>query len=105
MAFRRYSASVVVTLSGGQKQRTALARGLIRGTPILILDDCFSAVDTQTEEHILAGLKAVRQGLTTIIVSHRVSTARHADRIVVLDEGDLVEFGNAHRTARIWWPV
>jgi ATP-binding cassette subfamily B protein len=82
-----------VTLSGGQKQRTALARGLIRGTPILILDDCFSAVDTQTEEHILSGLKRLRSDKTTLIVSHRVSTARHADRIVVLDEGKIVETG------------
>ena len=82
-----------VTLSGGQKQRTALARGLIRMTPLLILDDCFSAVDTETEEHILAGLKEVREGLTTMLVSHRVSTARHADRIVVLDEGRIVESG------------
>lgn len=82
-----------VTLSGGQKQRTALARGLIRGTPILILDDCFSAVDTETEEHILSGLKRLRANKTTLIVSHRVSTARHADRIVVLDEGKIVETG------------
>ena len=83
-----------VTLSGGQKQRTALARGLIRMTPLLILDDCFSAVDTETEEHILSGLKRVRTGLTTMLVSHRVSTARHADRIVVLAEGQIVEAGS-----------
>lgn len=82
-----------VTLSGGQKQRTALARGLIRGTPILILDDCFSAVDTETEEHILSGLKKLRADKTTLLVSHRVSTARHADRIIVLDEGRIVETG------------
>ncbi len=85
-----------VTLSGGQKQRTALARGLIRMTPLLILDDCFSAVDTETEEHILSGLKSVRRGLTTLLVSHRVSTARHADRIVVLEEGRIIEVGT-HR--------
>lgn len=83
-----------VTLSGGQKQRTALARGLIRGTPLLILDDCFSAVDTETEEHILAGLKNVRANLTTMLVSHRVSTARHADKIIVLDEGRIIEMGS-----------
>jgi ATP-binding cassette, subfamily B, multidrug efflux pump len=82
-----------VTLSGGQKQRTALARGLIRMTPLLILDDCFSAVDTETEEHILSGLKSIRLGLTTMLVSHRVSTARHADRIVVLEEGRIIETG------------
>ncbi|MBT4378499.1 MAG: ABC transporter ATP-binding protein, partial [Gammaproteobacteria bacterium] len=82
-----------VTLSGGQKQRTALARGLIRMTPLLILDDCFSAVDTETEEHILAGLKRIRASQTTMLVSHRVSTARHADRIVVLEDGQIIESG------------
>ena len=82
-----------VTLSGGQKQRTALARGLIRESPILILDDCFSAVDTETEERILAGLKRVRNNSTTLLVSHRVSTARHADRILVLDKGEIQEIG------------
>jgi ATP-binding cassette subfamily B protein len=82
-----------VTLSGGQKQRTTLARGLIRKTPLLILDDCFSAVDTETEERILSGLKRMRASHTTILVSHRVSTARHANRIIVLDEGRIVEMG------------
>ena len=83
-----------VTLSGGQKQRTALARGLVRMTPLLILDDCFSAVDTETEEQILTGMKKVRSNLTTLLVSNRVSTARHADRIIVLDEGRIVEMGS-----------
>jgi ATP-binding cassette subfamily B protein len=83
-----------VTLSGGQKQRAALARGLIRHAPVLILDDCFSAVDTETEEHILSRLKALRAGKTTLLVSHRVSTLRHTDRIFVLDEGRLVEAGH-----------
>lgn len=82
-----------VTLSGGQKQRTTLARGLIRDAPVLILDDCFSSVDTETEEHILGRLKAMRGAATTILVSHRVSTLRHADRIVVLDEGHIREVG------------
>jgi len=82
-----------VTLSGGQKQRATLARGLIRHAPVLILDDCFSAVDTETEEHILSELKKLRRGQTTVLVSHRVSTARHADRIVVLEEGRIVEVG------------
>jgi ATP-binding cassette subfamily B protein len=59
----------------------------------LILDDCFSAVDTETEEHILSGLKRLRRDLSTILVSHRVSTARHADRIIVLDEGRIAEMG------------
>jgi ATP-binding cassette, subfamily B, multidrug efflux pump len=82
-----------VTLSGGQKQRATLARGLIRNSPVLILDDCFSSVDTETEEHILSQLKLLRGALTTILVSHRVSTARHSDRIVVLDEGRIIEQG------------
>lgn len=83
-----------VTLSGGQKQRATLARGLIRNSPVLILDDCFSSVDTETEEHILRRLKELRAGKTTILVSHRISTLRHSDRIVVLDEGEIVEMGS-----------
>jgi len=83
-----------VTLSGGQKQRATLARGFIRHAPVLILDDCFSAVDTETEEHILSELKRLRQHQTTILVSHRVSTTRHADRIIVLDEGQILEMGS-----------
>ena len=82
-----------VTLSGGQKQRATLARGLIRNAPILILDDCFSAVDTETEEHILGELKRLRQGQTTLLVSHRVSTTRHANRIIVMDAGRIIESG------------
>ena len=85
-----------VTLSGGQKQRTTLARGLIRNSAVLILDDCFSSVDTETEEHILSRLKQLRDGKTTILVSHRVSTLRHTDRIVVLEEGRIAEEGT-HR--------
>ena len=83
-----------VTLSGGQKQRAALARGLIRHAPVLILDDCFSSVDTETEEHILSGLKGLRAGKTTILVSHRISPLRHSDRIVVLEAGEIVEIGS-----------
>lgn len=83
-----------ITLSGGQKQRATLTRGLIRDAAILLLDDCFSSVDTQTEEHILSGLKRVRGNRTTMMISHRVSTARHADRIVVLEDGAIVESGS-----------
>jgi ATP-binding cassette subfamily B protein len=83
-----------VTLSGGQKQRATLARGLIRNAPVLILDDCFSAVDTETEEHILSELKRLRERQSTLLVSHRVSTARHADQIVVLDQGRIIERGS-----------
>jgi len=82
-----------VTLSGGQKQRTSLARGLIRETPVLLLDDCFSSVDTETEEAILSRLKELRAGRTTLMVSHRVSTARHATRILMLEEGRVAELG------------
>ncbi|MEM7216943.1 MAG: ABC transporter ATP-binding protein [Pseudomonadota bacterium] len=82
-----------VTLSGGQKQRSTLARGIIQAPDILLLDDCFSSVDTETEEEILDALFAARAGRTTLLVSHRVSTARHADRILVLDDGRIAELG------------
>lgn len=89
-----------VTLSGGQKQRATLARGLIRNAPVLILDDCFSSVDTETEEHILNRLKQLRADQTTILVSHRVTTLRHSDRIVVLDQGEIVEMGSHEELIR-----
>jgi ATP-binding cassette subfamily B protein len=82
-----------ITLSGGQKQRTALARALATEPRILILDDALASVDTDTEEAILKGLKDVRHGRTTFIVSHRVSTVKDADQIVVLQEGAIVERG------------
>ena len=82
-----------ITLSGGQKQRATLARGLIRNAPVLLLDDCFSSVDTETEERILGNLKRLRHGRSTLLVSHRVSTARHADRIYVIDNGHVLESG------------
>jgi len=82
-----------ITLSGGQKQRTAIARALLRDAPVLLLDDCLSSVDTQTEEAILRGLRAEMRRRTTLIVSHRVSTVRDADLILVLDEGRIVERG------------
>jgi ATP-binding cassette, subfamily B, multidrug efflux pump len=82
-----------ITLSGGQKQRTALARALAVDPRILVLDDALSAVDTETEEQILAGLRAVMRSRTTFLVSHRVSTVKEADLIVVLREGRIVERG------------
>jgi ATP-binding cassette subfamily B protein len=82
-----------ITLSGGQKQRTAIARAVIRDPRILILDDSLSSVDTQTEEKILEGLRGIMRGRTTILISHRVSTVRAADQIVVLREGRIVERG------------
>ena len=83
-----------ITLSGGQKQRAALVRALTVDPRILILDDALSAVDTYTEERILAGLREVRRQRTSIIVAHRMSTVRDADIIAVLDQGRLVERGS-----------
>jgi ATP-binding cassette subfamily B protein len=83
-----------VTLSGGQKQRAAISRALIVKPRILILDDALSSVDTQTEEEILENLKHATRGLTTIIVSHRISSIRHADCIYVLDGGAILEEGS-----------
>ena len=82
-----------ITLSGGQKQRTAIARAIVIDPKILMLDDALSAVDTHTEEEILQRLSGVLDGRTSIIVSHRVSTVRGADQIVVLDEGRIAEVG------------
>lgn len=83
-----------LTLSGGQKQRTAIARAILRDPEILILDDALSSVDTLTEERILRGLAEIMRGRTTILISHRVSTVRQADRIVVLEAGRIVEQGS-----------
>jgi ATP-binding cassette subfamily B protein len=82
-----------ITLSGGQKQRAAIARALLIDPPILVLDDALSAVDTYTEEEILSRLRDVLRGRTVILVSHRISTVRSADQILVLDEGRVVERG------------
>lgn len=82
-----------ITLSGGQKQRVSIARAIARDPKILVLDDCLSAVDTKTENAILNSLKGVMQDRTTIIISHRVSSAKLADKIVVLDDGRIIEQG------------
>ncbi|SDY61381.1 ATP-binding cassette, subfamily B [Proteiniborus ethanoligenes] len=82
-----------VTLSGGQKQRTSIARAIIKYPGILILDDSLSAVDTQTEERILENLREIMKSRTTIIISHRISTIKNADEIIVLDNGEIVERG------------
>ena len=82
-----------VNLSGGQKQRISIARALLRKPHLLLLDDCLSAVDTETEEIILSNLKNLKNETTTIIVSHRVSTIRNANYIIVLDQGEVVEEG------------
>ncbi|WP_338356287.1 ABC transporter ATP-binding protein [Yeosuana marina] len=86
-----------ITLSGGQKQRISIARALIKDPEILLFDDCLSAVDTETEEKILNNLNKVSKGKTTIIVGHRVSSAKNADKIIVLDNGLIVEEGT-HET-------
>ncbi|MGG6232203.1 ABC transporter ATP-binding protein [Tenacibaculum sp. SDUM215027] len=82
-----------VTLSGGQKQRTSIARAIIKNPKILIFDDCLSAVDTETEERILSNLERVSSDKTTIIISHRVSSAKNADKIIVLDNGKIIQQG------------
>jgi ATP-binding cassette subfamily B protein len=82
-----------ITLSGGQKQRVSIARALIKNAPILLLDDCLSAVDTETEETILNNLLTYCKDKTTIIVSHRVSSAKNADHILILEEGEIIEQG------------
>ncbi len=83
-----------ITLSGGQKQRLSIARALIKDPKILIFDDCLSAVDTETEETILKSLREETVGKTAIIISHRVSSVKDADYIIVLDEGELIEEGS-----------
>ncbi|MFT4678735.1 MAG: ATP-binding cassette subfamily B multidrug efflux pump [Flavobacteriales bacterium] len=82
-----------INVSGGQKQRISIARALAKNPRLLIFDDCLSAVDTETEEHILTALKRIMKDRTSIIVSHRVSSIKHADQIIVLDDGALVEQG------------
>jgi ATP-binding cassette subfamily B protein len=89
-----------VTLSGGQKQRATLARALIMDPPVLILDDCLSSVDAQTEAEILHGLRAILKEKTCLIISHRISAVREADEILVLDEGKIIERGNHDELVR-----
>jgi ATP-binding cassette subfamily B protein len=83
-----------ITLSGGQKQRVSIARAIIKDPKILLLDDCLSAVDTETEEKILNHLTSISKDKTTIIVSHRVSSAKNADQILILDEGRIIQQGS-----------
>ncbi|WP_158837239.1 ABC transporter ATP-binding protein [Polaribacter sp. L3A8] len=82
-----------VTLSGGQKQRVSIARAIIKKPKILIFDDCLSAVDTETEEKILSNLERISKNITTFIISHRISSAKNADKIIVLDEGQIIQQG------------
>ena len=83
-----------ITLSGGQKQRVSIARAIIKDSKILLLDDCLSAVDTETEEAILNNLLEFCKDKTTILVSHRVSSAKNADKIIILDDGKIIQQGS-----------
>ena len=82
-----------VTVSGGQKQRISIARALLKDAPILILDDSVSAVDTNTEKIILQNLRNTRQGKTTLLIAHRISTVQDLDKIILLDDGKVVDVG------------
>lgn len=90
-----------ITLSGGQKQRVSIARALIKNPEILLLDDCLSAVDTETEEEILNNLEIVCAGKTTIIVSHRVSSAKNADKIIILEDGQIAQQGTHNQLVNL----
>lgn len=98
MAFNQQYETILgergITLSGGQKQRVSIARAIIKNPDILLFDDCLSAVDTETEEQILNNLVAISENKTTIIVSHRVSSAKNADQIIILEEGKIIQQGS-----------
>ena len=105
MAFPEQFETIVgergITLSGGQKQRVSIARALIINPQILILDDCLSAVDTKTENTILQSLKQVIEKRTSVIISHRVSSVKLADKIIVLDKGKIIEEGSHEELMRL----
>jgi ATP-binding cassette subfamily B multidrug efflux pump len=90
-----------ITLSGGQKQRVSIARAIIKDPQILLLDDCLSAVDTETEERILNNIDTLLKNKTTIIVSHRISSAKNADKIIVLEEGQIIQQGTHNELIKL----
>jgi ATP-binding cassette subfamily B multidrug efflux pump len=90
-----------ITLSGGQKQRISMARAILKAPAILIFDDCLSAVDTETEEEILNNLETIRKNSTLLIISHRISSVKHCDHILVLENGSVAEAGNHETLLRL----
>jgi ATP-binding cassette subfamily B protein len=89
-----------ITLSGGQKQRVSIARALVKDPQIMVFDDCLSAVDTETEEHILTNIKEATQEITSVIIAHRVSSVKHCEKIICLDAGEVIENGTHEELIR-----
>ena len=99
--YKTYVGERGVTLSGGQKQRVSIARAILKNPGLLIFDDCLSAVDTETEEIILKNLERFTKNRTTIIVSHRISSIKHADNVIVLDDGRIIQHGTHNQLSSI----
>ena len=82
-----------ITLSGGQKQRISIARAMVKSPKLMVFDDCLSAVDTETEELILSNIKNVTTSISTLIIAHRISSVKHCEQIICLDNGTIIELG------------